>query len=344
MLHDMLANYIVVGEKQGWFVSRFHFRSRKEGEEFSQLEHGETLSWLNNKGYSRVALDVMYRMVIIGLLSDFCHFIYEGLKTSEKGKLAVSFSLFRKPFKDNLLLFEWLLADPADFLFRFCKEAEHFAPDQIRPDQRIKLIDKARKKLPSAKVFNSKILHGLRYEKNTEYSLEHFWHRATHIVTCSKSHKTENMNLNFVFSQDEDRFDQWEFLYEKVPLLMYYATEVIETLLTSLVKIPSPILLLNQAKRQLGFLFWQQDFYRENAPSEITHLLRELVEKNIAPCKFCSVEITGMENTYNFIHHNVIVCPHCNRTNSFKRSMSLLVHKPQVFSLAKRKLLSNNTV
>jgi hypothetical protein len=44
---------------------------------------------------------ILDRNLIFGLLSDMCHLLYEGLKCSEKAKLSVAFSNFRKLLQEE---------------------------------------------------------------------------------------------------------------------------------------------------------------------------------------------------------------------------------------------------
>lgn len=114
-LHDLLANIVVVGEQEKIFHHRFKL---KDPEHVKQLEgkSGEELAeWMETNGYAAEFYETNRRQIIVALLSDFCHFIYEALECSRKGKLTVSFALLRKPLKENLFYFEWLLADSVDY-------------------------------------------------------------------------------------------------------------------------------------------------------------------------------------------------------------------------------------
>jgi hypothetical protein len=75
--------------------------------------------WLENNGYKLTVYEIYYKQIFVALLSDYCHFIYEALRTSKRGKLTVTYSLLRKPLKENLFYFEWLLADPREFITNF---------------------------------------------------------------------------------------------------------------------------------------------------------------------------------------------------------------------------------
>ena len=80
----------------------------KEGEEFWR--------WCEANGYRHVLDQHSYRSLVFGLLSDMCHFIYEGLKCSEKAKVSVAFPIFGNRFRTIFFYLEWILADWPGFL------------------------------------------------------------------------------------------------------------------------------------------------------------------------------------------------------------------------------------
>ena len=108
-LHDLLAQIVVEGEKANIFQVPVTFRSQADAEAIRDLSGEELWSWLQANRYEWVNLELSYKQLIVALLADFCQFVYEALRCSEKGKLAVTYTLLRKPFKDNLFYLEWLL-------------------------------------------------------------------------------------------------------------------------------------------------------------------------------------------------------------------------------------------
>jgi hypothetical protein len=142
-LHDLLADIIVEGEKARIFDITFKFKSEEQRELFKNLSAEELWDWLaeNDKA---THYTLIYKQICVALLSDFCHFVYEGLQCSKKAKLSVAYSLFRRPFKDNLLILEWLLADPIDFMDRFYNEDPAvYAPQNLSTERKIQVIEAA---------------------------------------------------------------------------------------------------------------------------------------------------------------------------------------------------------
>ena len=118
-LHDVLADIVVSGEKARIFDVTFRFESPEEAADVSKVKNDEIFQWLESHGRAAQAGEIIFRQVLVALISDFCHFIFEALRSSSKGKLTVAFTLLRKPLKETLLTFEWLLADRPGFIDAF---------------------------------------------------------------------------------------------------------------------------------------------------------------------------------------------------------------------------------
>lgn len=109
VLHDLLAEHVVEGERAGLLVFDVSLNRPEDAKAMEGLEGEEFWHWCQENGYRHILDQYSFRNLVFGLLSDMCHFIYEGLKCSEKGKLSVAFSNFRKPLQDNLFYLEWIL-------------------------------------------------------------------------------------------------------------------------------------------------------------------------------------------------------------------------------------------
>lgn len=116
-LHDSLATMVQRCDDLGLFSVDLDLTLESEAESLDASE--DTWEWLEGNGHESVLDEIVRRNVIGGLVTDMCHYLYEGLRCSEKGKLTVAYSLLRKHLKENLFYLEWLLADPGDFLHRF---------------------------------------------------------------------------------------------------------------------------------------------------------------------------------------------------------------------------------
>lgn len=233
-LHDLLTEHVVLGEQNKLQFFSMQLNRAEDAESLKGIQQGEEFwEWCEANGYRHVLDEHTYRSLIFGLLSDMCHFLYEGLKCSEKGKLAVAFSNFRKPLQDNLFYLEWLLADRLEFLSRFQKGPEHIDTSKLgdqRKESRLEIIGKAMDQTPSKRWVEPEALYELRYEKASDFGLDRIFNHAVHLVTTFKYYATSPENMNFIFQNDEDRNAMWRHLYLTLPLVLLHALHVVRAL------------------------------------------------------------------------------------------------------------------
>jgi hypothetical protein len=231
-LHDQLLETLISGEKAKIFGVQFKHKDKSHADEIAKLTGENLLVWMEANGYKKEVRILYYKQVCAALLSDFLHFTYEALQCSRKGKLTVAYALLRKLLKENLFLLEWLLARPADFLKRF--EAENpkrfQLPSKIKEQEQIAIIREAIKATGQDEWIRAEFLHELRFKKSLPYGFEPVWQKANHLVTTLDFLETEPSNFNFVFSNKEARYTQWVGLYWFLPILLYHAVSVVESL------------------------------------------------------------------------------------------------------------------
>ncbi len=184
-LHDLLVEGIVSGEQAGIFNVNVKWDSKLQADVIKGFSGEELWLWLEKNGYEWVNVSLAYKQIIIALLSDFCHFVYEALSCSIKGKLAVSFALLRKPFKENLLYLEWLLIDPKDFMHKFYYDGPKALDlsTALDKERKIHIIQAAIEKSIHVNWIPAEFLYELRYMKTASYGFEGLWNHATHLVT-----------------------------------------------------------------------------------------------------------------------------------------------------------------
>src|SRR5450432_2375077 len=85
LLHDIILEVLVAGNESGIFGINLFFRDDSERASFESFE-GDTIAWLISQGRKGELGALLERMVFAGLLSDFCHFVYEALTCSRKGQ------------------------------------------------------------------------------------------------------------------------------------------------------------------------------------------------------------------------------------------------------------------
>lgn len=130
-----MALIIKEGEKNKHFEVKI--KPKKEGLfRLRNLAGDEPYQWLLDNGYKEVAERLTFKQVFAATLSDFLQFIYASLISSEKGHLAVTYSLLRKPLKENLFILELLLSKPVDFFIKFNSKTSYkdIAIDEQPPD------------------------------------------------------------------------------------------------------------------------------------------------------------------------------------------------------------------
>lgn len=264
-LHDILAQIVVDGERAKIFEVSVTFDGQADASVFSNLSGEELRSWLETNGYEWVNVKLSYKQIIVALLSDFCQFIHEALRCSEKGKLAVTYTLLRKPLKDNLFYLEWLLADPEEFLQKFLKEGPASIAlsmaNTISKEKRLEVIKTAINKTHDSDWVSADFIYDLRYNKGAVYGFEGLWNQAAHLVTTVNHYATEQQNFNFVFSSKDDRLDQWDHIYSLLPLLLYHAVEIVEALVETIAVREDTELQLARIRRTVGFQLWS--YHRE---------------------------------------------------------------------------------
>lgn len=258
-LHDCLASLVVEGERNDVFTTKFEVdpdSGAKNPEDFSHI-----FDWFEHHGRGDLLSEVLLKALFPALLSDFCHFLYESLCCSKKGKLTVAFALLRKPLLENLFYMEWLLAEPGDFLETFYNgESIDLSFGRVGSDpERVKaIVTAALARSPSRDELDASHLYELRFDR----SFPGFYgkcNQATHLITTKGPIATFRQNFNFVFSNDEDRTHQWRMLYESLPMLLYYANAVAESLFSVMVEGEVCGQDRLALQRQVGFLAWASD-------------------------------------------------------------------------------------
>ena len=79
-------------------------------------------------------------------------------------------------------------------------------------------------------------IYEVRYDKACDFGLNGLTNQALHIVTNDFHYKTDEQNLNFVFSTEEDIESYGKHYYTFVPYLLIYAISVIDGIVFDLLK------------------------------------------------------------------------------------------------------------
>jgi hypothetical protein len=241
------------------FETKFDLQNEQQAVEFQKLRNDEVLDWLKANGHLTEVFEITFKSVIRGVAIDLLEFAAEALRCTIQGPLTVAIALLRKPFKENLFVLEWILADPGDYFERFFSgDASNLRIDAVKPERKREIIRAAMEKTPYGEWMPAEFLYELRYEKQTEYGFELLWQHANHLITTQGNLKTEGENLNFVFSTADDRETQWRAFYTMAPLLFFHAHEVVETAICQFAIPVEPSRSLMRLRTAAGLSLWMR--------------------------------------------------------------------------------------
>lgn len=289
--------------------------SEDEGEEMAGLQGEDLWEWLSRTNRQDIIEDLTYRQLAAAVIADASHFLCESLLASGKGKMTVAYSLLRKPLKESLLLLEWLVADPGDFLSRFNGESvDGYVLNRLGKADRKRIMQRA-SELVDLPGVGDDFQWVVRYAKEYPNSLETMWTKATHLVTTVQASGTEPGNLNFVFSSESAVEEQWEHYYSIVPLVLYYFVAVAEQVVDRFVEWDEEARSTKVFLRQMAFFRWLEstsgsDELRESAAGSF----KELSELSF-PCLSCGAPVSVPPTEIDrFWLRAEMRCPRCARS------------------------------
>ncbi len=104
-------------------------------------------------------------------------------------------------------------------------------------------------------MFDAAFIDEIRYDRKLEYGFAASWDQASHLITTFPAIRTSAESFNFVFLNPQDG-EQWEFLYSRLPMLLYYAIEVVEALIARLLPHPELLADTTSNRREIGYMLW----------------------------------------------------------------------------------------
>lgn len=313
-LLDMMTDIIVQGEAAGIFANvTIKFKNKKQAEEFEKLDMtgGALCDWLIANGFETQWCVLQYKQLIVAVLSDMCHFFYEALSCSERGKLTVAYALLRKPLKQNLFVLECLLADPGSFVVGFHRRKITELMKEFE-DKRKEIIKTAYGKMERKAGFNPDFIYELRYSPKAAHGFDIYWDKALHLVTNWDLKRTEDGNLNFIFSDDASRQSQWTHFYATLPYLLFYAFEIADSLLATLVK-KQKVPLEYSLQKAAGFCLWTMESLgktKKQSEKAIADMFGDLQKE----CPFCGKNLQFTKKVLQRMYMEAeAICPHCEK-------------------------------
>jgi hypothetical protein len=316
VLHDTLVEYVVQGEKERLLFFKVKMRHPEHAKAAAGLKGKALWEWSEQNGYRNALDEHSYRNLVFALLSDMCLFVYEGLKCSEKGKLSVAFSNFRKPLQDNLFYLEWILADWPDFLARFRSGPDAIDTSRLgesRKTKRVEIIAKAMEKTAWGRWLDPEWLYDLRYEKASSDGLDPYFNHAIHLVTTHKHYATRPENLNFVFCNDDDRKHLWERMYLLLPPVLLHTLHVVRALFITFAPNFRPHNAVFNLWLLVGFQLWAETYWIGEARQAARAASETVFTADLTDCPDCGAKIVlCQENLRLFWNDGVVECPGCN--------------------------------
>jgi hypothetical protein len=247
--------------------------------------------------------------VVMSIIADLVNFVYESIVIAQKGKLGVAYALLRKPFTDQLLILEQIVADRKDFIDRYFHDGDpqKYDPSAANLDRK-KVIEESVKKLKSL-LYSPEFIYELRYDKSSERGLNSFTNHALHIVTNHKHYKTENQGLNFTFPlNDEDMFDFYNHYYSSVSVLLNYLAAVVDHIVFELIEDKEKRRAEKLLKRFIGFIMLYDDQKRSLSKSTYSNLSKLISHE----CEICKAKNKFTKRDFDdYFYSHYFTCKRC---------------------------------
>ncbi|HUU86254.1 MAG TPA: hypothetical protein VMX17_00705 [Candidatus Glassbacteria bacterium] len=261
-----------------------------------ELKNGSlhVLDWLARNELNREIEMVITRRILEAMIHDFINFTFESMDCAKNGKMSVAYALLRKPFTDELLIFEQLLVNRRDFIDRlyFKGNPKDYDPGDTGIDKK-RIIELAMNKLRINPFLSSDFIFELRYDKASEAGIKWLSNHALHIVTNDRNYPTSNQNMNFIFWDNDDMDYFYKHYYSFVPYLLIYAVSIIDELVFNLLtgEGNQRLKTVKEFRRLLGMLLFTEYIGgTKNEKIENNPLFKEILKKLVFKCSMCGQE------------------------------------------------------
>lgn len=220
-LHDLMASLLVQMEIQKAGHISFEIESEEDKQLLTSGIH--ILDFLAKSGRGNLERRAVVNHVCNALFADMLHFIYEGLRALEKRKFTVAFSLFRKPFKEGMLIAAQMCADEVTFFDKMKSDAKNLLNRRDLDEIGIKnLLSDAIKASRGSNFTKSDKLYDIVFNFQNDLGLAGLFDKATHLVTDFRRNQTEDYNLNFIFKNPEDDDIYSGGVYSQIAILLLF--------------------------------------------------------------------------------------------------------------------------
>ena len=216
-----MVQLLIQMEVQRSGLIRFEIESEEDRQ---LLESGiHILDFLNKSGRGDLECRAVINHLCIALYSDMLHFICEGLRALEKRKFSVAFALFRKPFKDGMLIAAQMCANENDFFDLMKFDVKSLLSRKRLDKAGIKLLlDSALKACRGSGLLSADEIYETAFDRKNDTGLAGLFDKATHLITEFSSIQTENYNINFIFKNPKDNDVYENGTYMKLAKLLFF--------------------------------------------------------------------------------------------------------------------------
>jgi len=193
--------------------------------EIKEVEGGdvEILGWLLEKQKHEDRSKIIYSTVFPALLRDMVVCISESLISARKGRMSPAYMLIRKPLQESLYILESMIIEPIKFIELLTDTPEKLSHKNAGGlDKHESRISEVLRKIGKDSILSARYIAQLRYDKSQEDSFDGACNKAMHLFTSHKSIKTEQLNLNFIFSDSKAIITQQKFYYSRFAYIAYY--------------------------------------------------------------------------------------------------------------------------
>ena len=272
------------------------------------------LDWLKEKDAIEEITIVLTKHLVMSISSDFVNFMYESLRCAKNGKMTVAYALLRKPLTDELLILEQLLINKKDFVHRFFMDGKikNYDPSSNTINKE-EIINKVVKKLFLNPILIPDYIYEVRYDKSCDFGLNGLTNQALHIVTNDFHYRTEDQNLNFVFSNEEDIKRYREHYYTFVPYLLIYAISVIDGIIFDLLKDKDNqnLRYVKAIRRLTGFLLLNK-YTKAIDKKSVERIFKIIGDGMPKECHICGNSNTVVQADFKlFFETEAFICQNC---------------------------------
>ncbi|WGD29125.1 hypothetical protein AncyloWKF20_15230 [Ancylobacter sp. WKF20] len=313
----MLVEY----ENSGAHKEIITFRNKSDANSFSKmsLQNIDAIESLRKLGYEAEARKVIINTVIMAMVSDFLHHIFEALKCLEKRKYIVACNLLRKPMLDSSVYLSWILGDEDDFFIKFRESS----PDSLTPrkigNRRLEIFRLSIEKSGVSDLIDAETVHEWTFDSNNPNGMYRIFQHAVHLITVDRIQlKTSTENFNFIFKNPSDD-DIYEEIYRYIPYMMLFMSGIIVELFDKMKSMDSLSKRAFITRSRYGYYLLSDNIRQVTLISAFTEILGPIIR-----CFSCSrpIKITK-HNLARIILTDSFRCTHCSRTNELAFSWSL---------------------